>query len=208
MATSSMSSVKAIAAWPKAEAASIRARRRGISQRGAYENADKTGADAPLPARPHLGTTASARAPTSAPAADKSTATTSVKDFGFRGVEFGNWVASDERQKVVNLAYDGLHDMGGILGVPAEGAGASTGSSAWRSAHRRGPWSRRRPLRASADWSSTADVETDRRGLASARMGHALDHYFGTLDTPESTRGAPKGPQAGMTAPSSGQAFI
>ena len=41
-----------------------------------------------------------------------------VDDFGFRGVEFGNWVASDERQKVVNLAYDGLHDMAELLGVP------------------------------------------------------------------------------------------
>lgn len=40
-----------------------------------------------------------------------------ITDFGFRGVEFGNWVAGDERQKTVNLAYDALHDLARVLGV-------------------------------------------------------------------------------------------
>ena len=41
--------------------------------------------------------------------------------FGFRGVEFGNWVSKrGERQKALNLAYDALHDLAEILGAPTE----------------------------------------------------------------------------------------
>jgi hypothetical protein len=42
--------------------------------------------------------------------------------FGFRGVEFGNWMKQDtgskERQEVLNNAFDGLKDLAEILGVP------------------------------------------------------------------------------------------
>jgi hypothetical protein len=42
--------------------------------------------------------------------------------FGFRGVEFGNWMRQDsgskERQEVLNNAYDGLKDLAEVLGVP------------------------------------------------------------------------------------------
>lgn len=37
--------------------------------------------------------------------------------FGFRGIEFGNWVPQDERQMVINLAYDAMHALCDILGV-------------------------------------------------------------------------------------------
>eukprot|EP00456_Euglypha_rotunda_P083007 TRINITY_DN81_c0_g1_i1.p1 TRINITY_DN81_c0_g1~~TRINITY_DN81_c0_g1_i1.p1 ORF type:complete len:735 (+),score=136.77 TRINITY_DN81_c0_g1_i1:481-2685(+) len=40
------------------------------------------------------------------------------KKFGFRGVEFGNWNNSPERQHIVNHAYDSLTDMAKILGIP------------------------------------------------------------------------------------------
>jgi len=36
--------------------------------------------------------------------------------FGFRGVEFGNWVNQAERQDALNDAYDALMDMSDILG--------------------------------------------------------------------------------------------
>lgn len=39
------------------------------------------------------------------------------KTFGFRGVEFGNWNNQDERQEVMNHAYDGLLDLADVLGV-------------------------------------------------------------------------------------------
>lgn len=40
------------------------------------------------------------------------------KTFGFRGVEFGNWNNQEERQEVMNHAYDGLLDLAEVLGVP------------------------------------------------------------------------------------------
>jgi Large polyvalent protein associated domain 38/Large polyvalent protein-associated domain 5/Large polyvalent protein-associated domain 1 len=38
--------------------------------------------------------------------------------FGFRGVEFGNWVEQGRRQKDLNDAFDALMDMAAIIGVP------------------------------------------------------------------------------------------
>jgi len=38
--------------------------------------------------------------------------------FGFRGVEFGNWVAQGRRQQDLNDAYDALMDMAAVLEVP------------------------------------------------------------------------------------------
>lgn len=41
--------------------------------------------------------------------------------FGFRGVEFGNWVAKKgERQKALNDAYDALMDLAMILNIPSQ----------------------------------------------------------------------------------------
>ncbi|MEX2516881.1 MAG: LPD5 domain-containing protein, partial [Gammaproteobacteria bacterium] len=38
--------------------------------------------------------------------------------FGFRGVQFGNWVENDRRQKDLNEAYDALMDLAGVLNIP------------------------------------------------------------------------------------------
>ena len=38
--------------------------------------------------------------------------------FGFRGVEFGNYVEQARRQQDLNDAYDALMDMAGVLGLP------------------------------------------------------------------------------------------
>ncbi|MFH2034582.1 MAG: LPD5 domain-containing protein [Candidatus Margulisiibacteriota bacterium] len=40
--------------------------------------------------------------------------------FGFRGVEFGNWVNSQERQDNLNRAFDALMDMSIILDIPTK----------------------------------------------------------------------------------------
>lgn len=37
--------------------------------------------------------------------------------FGFKGIEFGNWVEQKKRQKDLNEAYDALMDMAAIIGV-------------------------------------------------------------------------------------------
>lgn len=38
--------------------------------------------------------------------------------FGFRGIEFGNWVTQTERREFVNATYDALQDLVDLLGVP------------------------------------------------------------------------------------------
>jgi len=38
--------------------------------------------------------------------------------FGFRGVQFGNYVEGNRRQQDLNNAYDALLDMAGVLGIP------------------------------------------------------------------------------------------
>lgn len=41
--------------------------------------------------------------------------------FGFRGVQFGNWVGkTEERQQNLNEAYDALHDLAGLLNVSTQ----------------------------------------------------------------------------------------
>lgn len=39
--------------------------------------------------------------------------------FGFRGVEFGNWVNDKERRDNLNQAYDALMDLASILNIPS-----------------------------------------------------------------------------------------
>lgn len=41
-----------------------------------------------------------------------------LQTFGFRGIEYGNWLPQDERQTVLNHAYDAFMDMANVLGVP------------------------------------------------------------------------------------------
>ena len=40
-----------------------------------------------------------------------------LKAFGFRGVEFGNWVPQAERQMYLNKSYDAIMDICSILGI-------------------------------------------------------------------------------------------
>lgn len=44
-----------------------------------------------------------------------------IDTFGFRGVEFGEWVNAAERQANVNHAYDALYDLADTLGIPPKG---------------------------------------------------------------------------------------
>lgn len=45
-----------------------------------------------------------------------------IEEFGFRGVEFGNWVSQgkghQERQGMLNQAYEALMDLSAIVGIP------------------------------------------------------------------------------------------
>ena len=41
-----------------------------------------------------------------------------METFGFRGVEFGNWVEQARRQRDLDRAYDALTDLAAVIGVP------------------------------------------------------------------------------------------
>ncbi len=70
-----------------------------------------------------------------------------IDEFGFRGVEFGNWVgqgkSAKERQGMLNEAYDALKDLSDITGIPPKaislsgslGLGFGSRGHGWASAH-------------------------------------------------------------------------
>ena len=100
------------------------------------------------------------------------------KAFGFRGVQFGNWVESEKRQEDLNSAYDALLDLAEIINVPpralslngslglAFGARGSGGTNS-----------------ASAHYEPAKVVInlTKKKGAGSLahEWFHALDNYFG-----------------------------
>ena len=99
--------------------------------------------------------------------------------FGFRGVEFGNWVSqganAKERQGMMNEAYDALHDLASILNIPTKalslngqiGLGFGSRGQGWASAH--------------YEPGNLVINLTKTRGAGSLahELFHAFDHYFG-----------------------------
>jgi hypothetical protein len=98
-----------------------------------------------------------------------------IKDFGFRGVEFGNWVANDERQRTVNFAYDGLHDLARVLGVDPKAISLNGTLGLAFGARGRGG-------RAAAHYEShTLAINMTKlqgSGTLAHEWGHALDDYL------------------------------
>lgn len=98
--------------------------------------------------------------------------------FGFRGVEFGNWVSQgankSERQGMMNHAYDALLDLAKILNVPSRalsldgtlGLAFGARGSGWGSAHYE-------PGRMVINLTKTRGA-----GTFAHEFFHALDHYF------------------------------
>jgi hypothetical protein len=98
--------------------------------------------------------------------------------FGFRGVEFGNWVSQGgnnrDRQGMLNATYDGLMDLASIVGVPPRAIaldgtlGLGLGSRGHGSA--------------SAHYEPGAVVinltKTRGAGTLAHEWFHALDNYF------------------------------
>ena len=102
------------------------------------------------------------------------------KTFGFKGGEFGNWIPQDERQRLLNFAYDGLMDMANILGVPSLALSLN------------GDLSLAFGARGHGLTGAAAHYERDRAVFNLTRMRgagsvahewfHALDHYLGFQD--------------------------
>jgi hypothetical protein len=100
--------------------------------------------------------------------------------FGFRGVEFGLWNNQDERQEVMNAAYDGLMDLAEVLKVPPKAIGLNGDLALAFGARGKGLSGAR------------AHYETDRVVMNLTKMNgagalahewfHALDHYLARQD--------------------------
>ncbi|RRW29656.1 hypothetical protein EGJ44_20225 [Ectopseudomonas oleovorans] len=101
-----------------------------------------------------------------------------IEAFGFRGVEFGNWVKQGaggrERQGMLNDAYDAFMDLAGILNIPPKalslegklGIGFGSRGSGKASAHYE-------PDRVVINMTKTKGA-----GTLAHEWFHALDNYF------------------------------
>lgn len=128
------------------------------------------------PTRPHLDKLARENLPQRI---DRdATADDFVKDFGFRGIEFGNWAAQDERQRIINMAYDGLQDLAQIMGLPPKTLSLN-GSLGMAFGARGGG-----KFAAHYEPGKLVINMTKLQGGGSMahEWAHALDHYFGELN--------------------------
>lgn len=100
--------------------------------------------------------------------------------FGFRGVQFGNYVEGDRRQADLNESFDALLDMAGVLGIPPRAI--SLGGALGLAFGARG---RGGANAASAHYEPGTVVInlTKRRGAGSLahEWWHALDNYFSRM---------------------------
>ncbi|MEI7957225.1 MAG: hypothetical protein WCJ66_18835, partial [Verrucomicrobiota bacterium] len=105
-------------------------------------------------------------------------------DFGFRGVEFGNWMrqAGDgkERQEVLNHAYDGLHDLADVLGVPTKAM--SLNGELGLAFGARGQGLQGSKAHYERDYAVINLTKMSGAGSLAHEWFHAFDHYLGRQD--------------------------
>lgn len=129
-----------------------------------------------IPKRPHLDRVLREGLPFSLDNRDV-TSEDFLETFGFRGVQFGNWVADDERQRVLNMGYEALMDLADVLGwAPRELSLNGTLAIAFGARGQGG--------------NTAAHYEAGQRvvnmtklsgaGSLAHEFGHALDHWLGT----------------------------
>lgn len=100
-----------------------------------------------------------------------------AQQFGFRGVQFGNYVDQNTRQSDLNEAYDALMDMSGVLGIPPEAVSLNGELGLAFGARGRGGKNA-----ASAHYEpGTVVINLTKRsgaGSLAHEWWHALDNYF------------------------------
>lgn len=98
--------------------------------------------------------------------------------FGFRGVEFGNWVGQSKRQKDLNQAYDGLIDLAEALDLPPKALSLNGKLGLAFGARGKGG---KNPAAAHYEPNSVVINLTKKAGSGSLahEWWHALDNYFG-----------------------------
>ena len=99
--------------------------------------------------------------------------------FGFRGVQFGNYVEGPRRQQDLNEAFDALMDMAGVLGVPPKALSLNGTLGLAFGARGKGG---KNPAKAHYEPGNIVINLTKTAGAGSLahEWWHSLDNYFGT----------------------------
>lgn len=100
--------------------------------------------------------------------------------FGLRAVEFGNWNNQDDRQSLMNDAWDGLMDLADVLGIPPKAIGLNGDLALAFGARGHGL----QGARAHYELDRAVINLTKEKGAGSLahEWFHAADHYFGRQD--------------------------
>lgn len=108
------------------------------------------------------------------------TANDFMSAFDFRGIEFGNWNAQDERQSVMNHAYDALMDLADVMRVPPQAIGLNGELALAFGARGHGLIGARAHYE--RDYGVINLTKMKGAGSLAHEWFHALDHYFGRQD--------------------------
>lgn len=103
--------------------------------------------------------------------------------FGFRAVEFGNWNNQDERQEVMNHAYDALLDMAEIINV--DPLALSLNGELSLAFGARGQGLTGAKAHYEGDYAVINLTKMRGAGSLAHEWFHSLDHYFARLDDPK-----------------------
>lgn len=104
-----------------------------------------------------------------------------IDRFGFKGIEFGNWLPQDERQRVVNHAVAAFSAMADVLEIPESaislGGELSIAFGARGTGGKRAPMAHYEPLRRVMNLTRLSGA-----GSIAHEYGHALDNMMGTKE--------------------------
>lgn len=100
--------------------------------------------------------------------------------FGFRGVEFGNWNNQEERQEVMNHAFDGLLDLAELLNVPPKALSLNGDLALAFGARGQGLSGARAHYE--RNYGVINLTKMSGAGSLAHEWWHALDHYLGRQD--------------------------
>ncbi|GKX50630.1 LPD38 domain-containing protein [Budvicia aquatica] len=112
--------------------------------------------------------------------------------FGFRGVQFGNYVEGAKRQQDLNMAYDSLMDLADIMSIPSQAISLNGSLGIAFGARGKGGAN---AFAAHYEPDSIVINLTKNSGAGSLahEWFHALDNYFGTADSHGYDSGRPSG---------------
>ncbi|MDA3808067.1 MAG: LPD5 domain-containing protein, partial [Thiomicrorhabdus sp.] len=104
-----------------------------------------------------------------------------AETFGFRGVQFGNWVEDGKRQSDLNNAFDGLVDLANIIGVPPKALSLNGELGLAFGARGAGG---KNPAKAHYETGKVVINLTKKDGAGSLahEWFHAMDNYFSKQD--------------------------